>query len=992
MVPCLQNRGQLKDPMNQKIQNIGKKSQSGFSLIEILVATVLVLILSATSYRVLTKQGSAQRVSVLGQKQNDSLIKALDRFKEDISKIDPVWPKSGVASVYPHPGFGLQKNFYTNTYIRDEGLNDAVTFIHRDIEKSEIYSLKTKLDSSPTSLSAKVYDDWIQLNETTIEIENGDMVLIYQPGKYVLGIVTHVQTSPLVKIKIRMPNEDEAQETKDNVWNRSSGFVTQTGIVPASYDWNQKNTADTTDNSIVFDKYVTKVQVVQAVTYELDWATKDNKARKSSPDEMQTVLSVSAFVLDKDGNRKKMLYRTSYANGAITREPMAETNQLGFTYDILKSAYGGTNDFTGYTDGDLERDVGRENNTSIQLVNFNVDADDSNASFVTSSRILSVNMMLGSDSGDREKSNQNFHTIHAALDPMLQGERYQSTAGVESSVTNNLKTQAKIASGSVINEQSGKPLLLVNTNGNEVLLPVSTFEMKTDGTMGANTDGSIYVYNPNGCAVNPTSGCDPTNASKIHFNIGANAKFFPNTITQRVLSDGSREILVGGMAMNNINTTTPTRTPGIGRIVLAANETLESKLQSEDDSTGSCNIQGCYWHPIDESAHPELLDTANITMDTGNPNVAYITTLTKASGEQSQSKVFKALWNGTSFTYTELGSIDGSEEGKVVTAVSDKTLTFKNGKKYFAACTTKKMSQSCNGECVTEQALEDKSTFVNNDFGSSPPPVTNDAMFGQIQLISTTPGDPSILLTEHNYRCGSLVVTNDRSILAAGRLSVQEIPAASINSAVAGNPLPGFMYLDEVASQVNRQNTYADYFLVEPKTFENTSDTQQIGWLTGLTATQFSDGKFVMVNANKYKLEAGYGINTSGTDKEYANAGISMIEFAGMSDRVVASVKTNMENFNASSVSVSYAAAASSKPGMYIPGSFWTSSQGNRTTPTPLPQLSPAMDDSSWFSMYQALITPNQATSSGLDSGMPVFGSHMQQVADCKKTRPSSCM
>ncbi len=965
-----------------------QQQNSGFSLIEILVATILVLILSSASYRVLTKQGRTQQDTIIVQKQNETMIRALDRFKEDVSKIDPIWPKSGVASVYPHPGFGFQKNYYINNFIRSEGLNDAVTFIHRDIEKAEIYSLASKIDNqSSETTNPNIFGGWIPLNEDPVSIDSGDMVLIYQPGKYVLGVVDAVRKSPNL-IQLRELNANETQATRDNIWNRSSGFVTRPGIVPGSFDWNQKNTADVMDNAVTFDKDTAKVQVVQAVTYELDWATTDHQPRLASSSDQA---SGNSYILDKDGNRVKMLYRTSYANGVKTREPLGETNGLGFTYDMLASAYGGTNSFTGYTEGDIAKDIGRDTTNSIQLVNFNVDADNSNANFITTSRILSVNMFLGSELD----TNQNFHSIHAALDPMLQSERYQSSAKVESAVTNNLKTQTKLSFGSVLNEQSGKPLLLVNSGENEVLLPVSTFELKSDGTMGANTDGAIYVYNPNGCAINPSTGCDPGDASKVIFNMGSNAKFFPNTITQTVLPDGSRRILIGGISMSGLNTATPSRVPGIGMITLGANESLGSKLESQDGSKNTCNISGCAWYPIDTTENAGLMDTANISMDANDPNVSYITSLTKSSGETAQSKIFKATWNGTTFTYSNLGTVNGSEDGKVVTAVSDRTITFEDGKSYFAACLSKKMSSSCNGECITDEALvEIRSQEESGETsGGSSPPSTSDAdLFGQIQLISTTAGEPSIVLKDHNYRCASIAVTKDQGLLVAGRLSVQEIPYSTITATVNHSIGTGFMYLDEVAAVQNNQNIYADYFLVEPKTFANETDTQRIGWLTGLSAVEFSDGSFGMVNANKYKLAAGYDINTTGADREYANAGISTIKFAGMTDRVIASVKTDMTNLNASLVSTSYAPATSTKPGIYIPGTFYTSSDNVRNTPTPLPQLSPAMDDQSWFTMYQAMLTPNHGSLTGLDSGMPVFGSQMQPVGDCKKTFPVSCI
>ena len=63
----------------------------GFSLIEMLVATVLVLFLSATSYKILTSQGNKQRESVFVQKQNMQALRALDAFKKYASLIDYTW-------------------------------------------------------------------------------------------------------------------------------------------------------------------------------------------------------------------------------------------------------------------------------------------------------------------------------------------------------------------------------------------------------------------------------------------------------------------------------------------------------------------------------------------------------------------------------------------------------------------------------------------------------------------------------------------------------------------------------------------------------------------------------------------------------------------------------------------------------------------------------------------------------------------------------------
>jgi len=956
------------------MKKIQHKANTGFSLIEILVATVLVVILSATSYRVLSDNGKVQGKTLLNQKQNDQLQRALAMFNDDVSKIDPGWLKLGVASVYPHPGLGLGENYYVNSYIRDEGLNDAVSFIHRNQEKPEIYSLKKKIansgKSSSSTSSNSIFPDWIQLNEPDAQIEIGDMVLISQPGKYYIGVVTETTSSPIFKIKLRNLNSSEAQATHQNMWNRSSGFVTKSGLVPGSFDWNKNNTADVSDDGISFEVKVTKIQVVSAKTYELDWATTDGQPHGTG----------NAYVLDDQGNRKKVLVRTSYTANGKQREVLAEATQLELTYDMLVSAYGGTSSFSGYTDGSIERDVGRSTSTAVQFANFNTAPESSDAMFISSARILSVQMSLG------EKSGQGgLLSSHIALDPVLQDERYQSSAGVESALTNDLKTKSKNTQN-VINEQSGKPLYLVNANGSEVLLPVSTFEMTPQNTMGPATNGAIYVYNTEGCAVNSSSNCDPNNSSKIQFNLGANTKFFPNTISQAVLSDGTRRIYVGGISMSDLDTANPTRSPILGVITLGPTETLQEKLSSQDDEAAGCNISGCQWYSVDTTTHPDFLDTANISVDKSNPDVLYVATLTKTLGEDSKSKIYKAVWNGSQFTYSELAEVNGTETGRVVTAVSDQVIKTKAGD-YLAVCTSKKMSSSCNGECITSSALTSK----NPDSETAPVNNNNDEdTFGQIQLISTNPSVEPKLLTEHNYRCSSLAVDQQNNLLVPGRLSVQEVPFLKIYGAIQGNPMSGFMFLDEVAYQNNDEYVYADYFLVEPNTYQNSSDQQKIGWLTGLSAVQFPDGTFGMVNSNKYKMMVSDGITLApSVEKELANAGISKIKLAGMDDRVLASIKSDMGNLNASTVTATYSASTTTKPSLYIPGSFYKTANSNRTNPTPLPQLSPSMSDQSWFAMYQSLITPNQG---GLDSGMPVFDGDMQKVDDCSSSLPKSCI
>ena len=84
----------------------------GFSIVEMLVSTLLVIFLSALSYRVLQKQTNAQLTVMKAQKNNQVAKTALTRFKVDAGKVDPNWGRFGVAFVFPHQGYSFSDNYY----------------------------------------------------------------------------------------------------------------------------------------------------------------------------------------------------------------------------------------------------------------------------------------------------------------------------------------------------------------------------------------------------------------------------------------------------------------------------------------------------------------------------------------------------------------------------------------------------------------------------------------------------------------------------------------------------------------------------------------------------------------------------------------------------------------------------------------------------------------------------------------------------------------
>ena len=96
------------------------------------LSTLMVVSLSALSYRVLQKQTNSQMTAIESQKNVNSSKTALNRFKVDASRADPNFGKFGIAFVYPHQGYGFNDNYYLmSTSNRQKvTLNDGVPRTH----------------------------------------------------------------------------------------------------------------------------------------------------------------------------------------------------------------------------------------------------------------------------------------------------------------------------------------------------------------------------------------------------------------------------------------------------------------------------------------------------------------------------------------------------------------------------------------------------------------------------------------------------------------------------------------------------------------------------------------------------------------------------------------------------------------------------------------------------------------------------------------------
>lgn len=1070
--------------MKQKINRT-----KGFSIIEMTLASFLVLSVAAVSYRVLNSQTSKQVAEIQNQKADSVSQLAISRFKADASMIDPNWVRYGVAPIWPHQGYGLGQNFYllsTEDRKLEPEVNDGVTFLRRVPQSDRLYVpvgdySRLCSNGSPISSDKPLYNTDLTLDSVD-GLNVGDWLLLYQAGHYALGVIASVNSEAtsvsnvaastsgaepsastptngpentngtqtpsglptsniddtsrytmdsggLVStsygsIRLRMPNAQEKQLTSTTTTGMSNGFVTKPGVVAASFDITAIATPEQEDDFYCFDSINSNFQKVAPVSYYIDYRTSNGGTKTVT----------NSYMKDKSSNENiKMLVRSEYINGVEKREYLAPIDDLGFTYDLVNRT--GTGD-------KIARDVGREKNTGY-LQNLNVyDPTTQVSNFLTSYQIVAMKMSVGFMTKDKTNPSDDWRQsreVKVALDPSLQNDAYRSDMTIVSSLTDNLNMLARTATGngsSGGNEQIGKPLYLNygSSSNSEVVVPASTFQSTNEGLMDLSSKGALYVYNPQGCAVNPTNGCDPSaNHSAITFNLGTDKRFFPNTVAQVTLDNGDRRIIVGGVAMTNKDDSgraVVSRVPGIGVITLHPGETLASKLASSG-GTPTCSISGCEWHQIDnvtDTANYALVDTAHIATDPSHTDTIYVATMTKQSGEASTSSVYKGIWNGTSYNYSRFAGVVGTEDGKIISAISDHPIKVGN-ETYLAVCLTKKMSSSCGGECVSGVIPEEinpndpappnlgggaggsgGTPGRGNDAGGSSGGVTNSNTLadtlGEIQLVRQGSGalSPGITLIRHNYRCSAINEDLNGNLIVSGRLTVQPIPYAAVKKAVEYSAIPAasdkqqllltnnVLYLDEAVSVENAQTIYADYYQVDPSTYEDPrGDTQYIGWLTGTSTVEFADGTFGMVNGNKYRVatdlnEAKEVVKAT----EYSNAGISKIELAGMNDRVVATIQTDPNNINNSIISATYAKRSNELPSVYIPGSFMVDSVHIRATPTPLPSVTPSMSEQSWFLLYQALLTP--INEQGLNSAMPILTKNYVNLSShCKQTHPKTC-
>lgn len=967
----------------------------GFSIIEVLIGSVLVVLIASGTYRFLESQNTSHLAAYGGAVKKNIAQKTLERFRFDVGQIDPNWQKLGLATIYPHPGLRYNENFYLSSSVSDEGLSDAVTIIRRHNTKTTIFQIEDSLqDPDPPSSDTEyqaLYGTWITLPEdasNTSELEVDDWVMFYEPGKHVVGIIQQkifvykdaTMTSGNVKIKVTYPNSLFVQTLSVNASGENSGFVTKAGIVTGSYDYNSSYTSDTEDDIIQLSSDKTYMQVVEPITYELDWMTSDGLPKSVD----------NTYTLNQKGEKQGAVVRTTYENNTLTREYLGKVDSLGFSYDILNAqTWMGNENIEGYTDGEIIRDVGREKDATIAgFFTLDVDPTTHESSFITTSNIVGVRMMVTQQWSQKDRQYSAFNETKIAIDPAFEDERFQQEHFLQAKDSGDIHT----VSGLGPTEHIGKPLYFRNPNDDQdyVILPVLNLdENATDA-------GKLLFLNRDGCPVTagcPTSGSAPSDYEFIVSFGDSSNQFYPTHVETVTDSGGNSVLLVGGMGMSG-----GVRTPMMATIEVGTGD-MASILDSSSGGT-LCSIPNCTLHTLNTGS-ASIRDTASGVFELNGE--IWMSSLTKSSADDDDLVLYKTTLNtsGSLDPITQVTLNTGNTtKDRVVTAVGDKPFHFE-GVDYIPVCLSRSIPCHRDVESTETGTEAETSAFLQNVFeaispvqtcyatgsGSSDPCDAGPLEDGKIYLYPLDGSSSPKHIVDHNYLCTALQSVGD-NLLIGSRLVTQVADQEEILNVLKGIEEPLILYTDEIASQSS--DIYADAYLTYNSAFNAKPVPGQppspygpfITWNSGTNVHKFHDGSLGVALGNRKIPDTGTDINEQSV--------ITMdMDPGGMSDRVTSNIRTEYANLNASGVSSSFHEEQINLSGhVVLPGTMYYTSAKPRTSVMGLPYLEDSMDESDWLEFFMDIYDPKDRER---DIDYNIDNPNPSSAADCSDSIPATC-
>jgi|GEM_PF-2710494 len=1012
------------------------RNLSGFTLVELMVASVMFLGLGAGIYKIIQSQTQNQTTELAHANKESISQSILNRFRTDVSKIDPNWQRLGIASVYPHPGFRFGENHYVSSPLFDvESLSDAVTFLRKHDTKTDIYNVSNNL-RFPSGATDSGYEDlfgsWINISgdQNINPLEINDWVVVYAAGKYMLGIVAEIKAGALEGdwvVQLGFPSSDFFM-AKSELY-AEAGFITQKGVIPTNIDYTGTKSfvageemGKGFDDFLEFRGQETYLQVVDPVSYELDWLTDDGLPK-----------TTNAYVLGADGEPESMVVRTTYGNNVVSREYLGKADSLGFTYDVLRAKKtNGVDGVQGHMDGEVIRGVGREQDTVVDgFVQF--DENYIGLAYMNmvhaASNIVGVRMLISQKWKQSGEPQELTAEAKVALDSVFADGRYQQNEHVDADLSDDLHRISELAP----QEQMGKPIYYKSYADDAAFIVTPVMDLSRSGEKG-----KLVFTHRNGCPAKESCALAESiteRATQFDFVVefgDDQHQFFPSQVQEVTDANGHKSLVVGGLGLKDGQ-----RVPMMARVNLG-DRTMSEVLAPSVNGSGLCSIANCELHILDQqSLGQKIRDTAGGFFQQGNE--LYVSSLTKAASNEKYVRLFKTELksDGIYADFSEVVlDVGETGQGRVITAVSNAPIHYK-GEQYLPICLSRSIpcmdgmqyedntvappaepSQVPPAEDDQASVIEASLIKVLNFFNpigeclaqGATPCDFKDQSDGKIMLYPLSGTGTPVEVAQHNYLCSSLQ-TVGTNLLVSGKLVTQPLKGDYILDVIDGHKGPKKMYTDELASigfndpdNIEDGALYADGYLTLKSGFEEDFEVEMdmmnqeenygssITWNTGTSITQFPDGSLGFALGNKNN-------DPNGTSDPVQNVITVDMSPGGMRDRVTSSINTALDNLSASIVTSSYHGASQEFKGeVIIPGvmlvDFIDPAEGQgyegRTARMPIPRLLPPaeMDQGAWIDFFFDYHDPkDQVTGKDYAAKQIDFQDHV----GCTVSIPSGC-
>jgi len=965
VLQCQKQLCRLSDVNTFKHITFSLKKNLAFTLVELLIAMAIFAILGVGVSAFLKSQSVNVKDSAAESKNISEAARVFKALANDIQKIDRNWQKAGIPTVFPNPGYGESGNAYVpgaaNSTVNDLK-NDAVVLLTTDIARG-VFRVNEPLNtgeegvlnegdiksifgiegtSSDGCLGFSLQEIAGSSSLYASAVNTGQWVIVFSGQQYFISQLNRIDFN-CFSLKYFHSDVDQGQG-----WRIDGMLNHRLGLRYTNFDLRSLVTpSDLDDDEVRFPTSETFLQPVEIIVY---------KAQKIT-DNGQPYNTYNELLRDNEGRIKTGIYRGVFDaspefTDIVNYELIAQAYGLEVSYDVKESVV--------FEDQvNVLRDVGlTRDNVANLFINPTENPNPLDASVFANPNIVSINMNIKIDEGDGKI---------ATLSEKIPATNIYSDSATETNTAYKPDDSGNVHERVLLgeNEQMGNPLFY--EHGKEKFIVVPVFSLDSAAT----SKGKLVFIKPNGCAATEHCGSnhdfneavDTSAVKNFTVTFDQDKDFYPTRVQQVKGEDQKEYLMVSGIGLDG-----GVRKPMVATISINDAMTIEGQL--EESTTGSCSIENCRLEV--KNNNTALRDTANGFLEHNGQLIT--ASVTKDNPQSSNIKLFQTSIddNGVLQDFSQAFEFETDViKGRTITAISNKVI-YHEGVPYVPMCLSRKVH--CTRNDISLNVKYDKNISMHAtlmqwlrklnpidvcyaQLSSSDPCTTSSTQRdGQIVLAPIAGSGDIIKIADHNYQCQSLQTFGDH-LIVGGKLTSQIITPDEIKDIANSSQPPLYIYTDEMADA--SQGYYAGSFQVDASKINEKapsqyqlSDDSGIHWSTGTQIQTFSDDHTGLVFGNRL-------LNTPDSLITDQNVLSLEVNFSAEVSRIFASINTNMQNFNKSTVQTVFTQNSLDLPGdTVLPGQFLFNASNPRTEVMPLPGFAPIMSESDWLNFFLDLKDP----------------------------------